>query len=84
MSAASTVIDVIKSTPYLVRMSLNLSWMYINLGRHVRKARRAFEKQLVMQGMAREDAVRLSACFEELKNSVTRMLKQGIAGGLGS
>jgi hypothetical protein len=84
MSAASTVIDFIKSTPYLVRMSLSLSWMYANLGRQVRKARRAFEKQLVMQGMAREDAVRLSACFEELKNSVTTMLKQGIAGGLRS
>ncbi|MCJ7718320.1 hypothetical protein MUO69_00115 [Candidatus Bathyarchaeota archaeon] len=46
----------------------------------MRKARRAFEKQLILQGMSNEDAKRLSACFEELKNSITGMLKQGIAG----
>jgi hypothetical protein len=28
--------------------------------------------------MSKKDAKRLSACFEELKNSVTGMLKQGI------
>jgi hypothetical protein len=55
--------------------------MYVTLGGRVRKARRAFEKQLIMQGMAKDDAKRLSACFEELKNSMTQMLRQGIARG---
>jgi hypothetical protein len=78
MSAASVVTDVIKSSPYLARMSLNLFWMYLTLGRRVSKTRKAFEKQLIQQGMSKEDAERLSACFEDLKNNITGMLKQGI------
>jgi len=78
MSAASTVTAVIKSSPQLARMSLSLSWMYLTLGRRVGKTRRAFEEQLVRQGMSKEDAKRLSACFEELKDNLTGVLKQGI------
>jgi hypothetical protein len=78
MSAASVVTDVIKSSPYLARMSLNLFWMYLTLGRRVSKTRKAFEKQLIQQGMSKEDAERLSVCFEDLKNNITGMLKQGI------
>jgi hypothetical protein len=63
-------------------MTLSLSWTYITLGRQVRKARKAFEKQLISQGMTKEDARRLSVCFEELKNSFVGMLKQGITRSL--
>lgn len=82
MSAASVITTVIKSTPHLARMTLSLSWTYITLGRQVRKARKAFEKQLISQGMTQEDARRLSVCFEELKNSFVGMLKQGITRSL--
>lgn len=78
MSAASTVTSIVKSSPYLIRMSLSLFWMYLTLGRRVGKARKAFEKQLVRQGMSKEDARRLSSCFEDLKDNITSMLKQGI------
>lgn len=78
MSAVSIFINVIKSFPHLVLMALSLLWMYLTLGRRVRKTRKAFEKQLIQQGMSKEDAKRLSACFEDLKNSFTDMLKQGI------
>jgi hypothetical protein len=81
MSTASVFTTMIKSSPYLARMSLDLFWTYLTLGRRVRKTRKAFEKQLIMQGMSKEDAKRLSACYEELKNNITGMLKQGIAGG---
>jgi hypothetical protein len=54
--------------------------MYLTLGHRVRKTRKAFEKQLIMEGMSKPDAKRLSACFEDLKNSVTGMLKQGVTG----
>jgi len=57
--------------------------MYLTLGQRVHKTRKAFEKQLILQGMSKEDAKRLSACFEELKNSITGMLKQGITGSFG-
>jgi hypothetical protein len=48
----------------------------------VNRTRKAFEKQLVKQGMSREDAERLSACFEELKNNIKDILKQGVTGSL--
>ncbi len=78
MSEATMVVEVIKSSPYLARLSLDLGWMYLTLGRRVRKTRKAFEKQLIQQGMSKEDAKRLSACFEDLKSNITGMLKQGI------
>lgn len=81
MSAASILTAMIKSSPHLVRVTLNLFWIYLTLGQRVRKTRRAFEEQLIMQGMSRDDAKRLSACFEELKNNITGMLKQGITKG---
>lgn len=81
MSEASVVATVIKSVPDLTRLSLSLFWMYINLDRRVRKARRAFEKQLISQGMSEDDAKRLSRCFDDLKNNITNMLKQGVVGG---
>jgi hypothetical protein len=81
VSAASVVTAVIKSSPHLAWMSLSLFWMYLTLGRRVSKTREAFEEQLIQQGMSKEDAKRLSACFEELKNNITGMLKQGIRFG---
>jgi hypothetical protein len=84
MSVASTLTTMIKSSPYLARMSLDLFWTYLTLGQRVRKTRRAFEKQLIMQGMSKDNAKRLSACFEELKNNITSMLKQGMTKGFQS
>jgi hypothetical protein len=81
MSVVSIFTTVIKSFPHLVLMTLSLLWMYLTLGRRVRKARKAFEKQLIQQGMSKENAKRLSACFEDLKNNITAMLKQGIRFG---
>jgi len=79
MSASEVFTSLIKSSPYLARMSVSLLFMYLTLGNRVRKTRRAFEKQLVLAGMSESDARRLSACFEELKNSIASVLKQGIA-----
>jgi len=81
MSTVSIFTTVIKSFPHLVLMALSLLWMYLTLGRRVRKTRKAFEKQLMQQGMSKEDAKRLSVCFEDLKDNITGMLKQGIRWG---
>ena len=81
MSTVSIFTTVIKSFPQLVLMTLSLLWMYLTLGRRVSKTRKAFEKQLIQQGMSKEDAKRLSACFEDLKDNITDMLKQGIIFG---
>ena len=79
MSQASTVKALIRSSPHLANLGVNLGWIYLTLGWRVRKTRRAFEKQLVLQGMSKEDAQRLSRCFMELKNSMTSMLRGGIS-----
>jgi hypothetical protein len=80
MSAGSVMSTVLKSSPYLARISLDLFWMYITLGSRVRKTRKAFERQLIREGMSKADAKRLSACFEDLKNNIMGMLKQGVTG----
>jgi len=78
MSVVSILATVFKSIPHLAIMALSLLWMYLTLGRRVRKTRKAFEKQLIQQGMSKQDAQRLSACYEDLKDNITGMLKQGI------
>ncbi|HVP16012.1 MAG TPA: hypothetical protein VMT42_01430 [candidate division Zixibacteria bacterium] len=78
MSAVPTVKALFKATPHLAIMGTSLFWMYLTLGQRVRKARRAFEKQLVSQGMSEEDAKRLSACYNDLKNSITNILRRQV------
>jgi hypothetical protein len=78
MSVAPTVKMLVRLTPHLGIMGISFFWMYLTLGSRVRKARRAFEKQLISQGMSKEDARRLSECFNELKNSVTGLLQHGL------
>jgi hypothetical protein len=82
MSAGSVMSTVFKSSPYLARMSLDFFWIYVTLVHRVHKTRRAFEKQLIFEGMSKADAQRISVCFEELKGNITGMMKQGVAGGL--
>jgi len=69
---------VIKESPYIARMSFDLLYTYLTLEGRVRKTRRAFEKQLILAGMSKNDAERLSSCFEKLKAGITDSLKSGI------
>lgn len=79
MSETETMVTAaVKSTPYIARLSLSLMWMYLTLGYRVRKTRGAFEKQLVAQGMSKENAKHLSASYEDLKNEITGALKQAV------
>ena len=78
MSDTDLVLAALKSTPHLARLSLSLSWTYFTLGWKVRRARRAFEKQLIAQGMSKSDAEQLSKFLEDLKDSITAMVKQGL------
>ena len=78
MSQAKLATTALKSTPYIALLSVNLLWIYLTLGYRVHKTRKAFEKQLTAQGMSKEDAKRLSANFENLKNEITGTIKQAI------
>ncbi|MCJ7424472.1 hypothetical protein MUP01_09435 [Candidatus Bathyarchaeota archaeon] len=81
--ASSIFIALIRSGPHLIRMMLGLFWMYITLGWRVRKTRRAFEKQLVLHGMSKTDAERLSSCFQEFKDNILLAMKQGLSSKFG-
>ena len=84
MTAASILKTLMKSLPYLAHMSLGLLWTYLPLGQRMQKIKRAFERQLIMQGMSEDGAKRLSVCFEELKNNIDSILKQGMTKGFQS
>jgi len=45
--------------------------LWFTLGSKVRRARRAFEEQLIHQGMRRKDARKLSAHYSTLKHEIT-------------
>jgi len=79
MSDTDLVMATLKSTPHLARLSLSLSWTYFTLGWKVRRARRAFEKQLMAQGMSKMDAEQLSEFLEDLKDSVTATVKSRLS-----
>ncbi len=82
MTEAKMVVGTLKSTPYLVRLSLSLSWTYFTLGWKVRRARRAFERQVIAQGMSKKDAQQLSEFLDDFKNDITTTVKQGLASGV--
>jgi len=82
MSNAKMVLSTVKSTPQLALLTLSLSWTYFTLGWKVRKARRAFEKQLIAQGMSKQDAQQLSEFLDEFKNNITDTFRQGLASGV--
>jgi len=62
----------------LIRLLLSLFTLWLTLGWRVRKARKAFEEQLIHQGMAKEDAKKLSAQFSRLKDDMMSALKGSI------
>lgn len=75
--ASSVVVALFRSGPHLLRLMLSLGWMYLTLGWRVRSTRRAFEKQLVLGGMSKDNAKRLSLAYEELKDSILYALRRG-------
>lgn len=64
---------IIATSIISVLSSLFILW--ITLGWKVRKTRRAFEKQLIRQGMTRKDAKRLSAQYAKMKNEIMNTFK---------
>ncbi len=75
---ASLVGIAIKAIPNMSNVLLTLFWLYLTLGHRVKKTRRAFEKQLIAEGMARQDAQKLSLCYETLKDQTISIIKTGL------
>jgi len=66
----------------LTRLLLSLFTLWFTFGWKVRKARKAFEKQLIRQGMAKKNAKRLSAQYSNLKNEIMNVLKLSLVRNL--
>lgn len=62
----------------IVRLLSSLFAIWLTLDWQVRKARKAFEKELIAQGMSREDAHRLSAPFKILKDELMSVFRRSI------
>lgn len=69
------VTSIISITLHAVRLLLSLLALWLSFGWKVRKARKAFEKELVKMGMAKKDAKRLSAWYSKLKKDIMNTLK---------
>jgi len=60
----------------LASLLLSLFGIWITIGWRVRKTRKAFEKQLVRQGMSKKDAKRLSANYSKMKDELMSVFKR--------
>jgi len=70
-----SVASIISVILHAVRLLLSLLALWLSFGLKVRKARKAFEKELVKMGMARKDAKRLSTWYLKLKKDIMNTLK---------
>jgi len=70
--------SVLNALLSLIRLILSLLALWLTLGWKVRRARKAFEKQLIRQGMSKKDAKRLSANISKLKNELMNSLKRSV------
>jgi len=59
----------------IVSILLSLFSLWVTLGWRVRKTRKAFEKQLIQQGMSKKDAERLSAQYSRMKDEIVNTFK---------
>lgn len=69
---------IIGASLQLIRLLLSLFALWLTLGWKVRKTRRAFEKQLINQGMSKKDAKRLSSQISKLKDDMMSTLKGSV------
>jgi len=75
MGKTKTALSLLSASPYVVRLFCSLFALWLTLGWRVRKARNAFEKELVKQGMSKEDARKIGARYTILKDELLRGLK---------
>ncbi|RLI41396.1 hypothetical protein DRO59_07075 [Candidatus Bathyarchaeota archaeon] len=70
--------SVLSTLLSLIRLILSLLALWLTLGWKVCRTRKAFEKQLIRQGMSKKDAKRLSASISKLKNELMNSLKHSV------
>lgn len=80
ISSIRFILGIFGSGIILAKLLTSLLLILLTLDWKVRKARRAFEKELIRQGMARHDAKRISAQYTALKDNIENAFKQSLRG----
>jgi len=65
---------IIKGALYLSKTGVDMFFIWSTLGWKVRKARKAFEKELVKSGMPKETAKKLAKKYSSVKDEVMKQL----------
>ncbi|MEE8632051.1 MAG: hypothetical protein V3T10_01940 [Candidatus Bathyarchaeia archaeon] len=65
---------VLSMIPSLVKLISGLLFLLMTLDWKVRKARRAFERELMCQGVSKKDAQRISRPIKNVKDEMVRLL----------
>jgi len=78
MGRSLLIVSVISGVVSVVRLLSSLFVIYLTLGWKVRKAKKAFEKELIKEGMPKEAAKRMSARYVALKDEALNTLKRSI------
>jgi len=65
---------IMKGGLHLSKLVLDLLLIWLTLGWKVRKARNAFEKELVKSGMPKEAAKKLAKKYSSVKDEVMKQL----------
>ncbi len=72
------ILSIFGSGMALAKLLSTLLLIWLTLGWKVRKARKAFERELVKHGMAKHDAKRISAQYTALKDNVENAFKRSL------
>lgn len=75
MGRSPLIVSVISGAVSVARLLSSLFLIYLTLGWKVRTAKRAFEKELIKEGMPKEAAKRMSARYAAIKDETLNFLK---------
>lgn len=70
------IVNVISGAAMTVRLLCSLFVIWLTLGWNVRRAKKAFEKELIKQGMSKQDAKRISEKYVALKDEAINAFKR--------
>jgi hypothetical protein len=74
------IFSILGSGVALAKLLFSLFLIWLTLGWKVRKARKAFEKELIKEGMPKQDAKRISAQYASMKDNIINTFKQSLRG----
>ncbi len=75
MGRSRLVVSVLSGAVSIVQLFFSLFLIYLTLGWKVRRARKAFERELIRVGVSKEVAKRMGARYAALKDETLNALK---------